>query len=158
MVHDHVAGEQVIHVTAMVEHEHEAGARVDVEKALLVGVYDTDPIGQPHEPSRDPVADTEVHVGIERRADLGGVVTDPVHRDAARDALVFGPAVGGFQHLGVVAQAIDQDLPAVELERPHSNAKPPVHFVDCLIDLASEEPTYARHEHALERHPAGENQ
>jgi hypothetical protein len=95
----------------VVHHEDDARFRVDAGEARLVGHVHAHPEEDAGGFPRQPVADPEIGVRIDRGDDLPGIPLDLGHHDVPRDVVRAGARAGGFQDLGVVHQTVDEDLP-----------------------------------------------
>ena len=81
-----VGRDDVVHVAAVVHHEHHGRVLGDGVQARVVGVADAHAVQRLRDAPRQPVADAEVHVGIEGRHDLARIALHLVQRHLARHA------------------------------------------------------------------------
>jgi hypothetical protein len=80
------------------------------------------------------------------------------HRDLARHVMGSRVFVGGSDHLRIVDQPVDQDLPLGELERLDLDSEAAVDPVDQAIQPAPQEPAAARDQQPVEQRPQRERQ
>ena len=92
---------------------------------------------------RQPIAKTEVDVGIEGGCDLAGVFQRLGLRHFCRHVIFFGVSLDRLDHLVIENELIDQRLLARELEGANLDIQPRIHFFDDAIDAALEIPAHA---------------
>ena len=148
--------QNVIHVAAVVHHEHQRRFGRHGGDSLLVDVADANPIHELGAVLRQPVADAEIDVGIEGRHDLAGVNFDPRHDGGAGDVLGLRLRLHRCLHARVVQQAIDQHSALRQFERRDLDIEPRVDLFDDPVHPAAKIPAHAREQQAIEDRPRRE--
>ena len=145
--------QDVIHVAAVIDHEHQRRARCDGPQRGLVGEADPHPVQQPGDRPRHRVADPEVDVGVERRHDLAHIAVNP--RPDGGDRLLGGLRMLGDRGLDarIVEQPVDQRLAPGQLERGQFDRQPAVQPLDHAVDAPTQEPAHARGQHQHQHRP-----
>ena len=137
----------------MVDDEHDAGIVIDRSQRLFVGGPEPHAVQQPNEPPGQVVADAEVRIGIERRHDFPGVPGRLRHQHVPRGSRCGRLPVDGFQHFGVVGQAIDEDLALGSREAGNLELQALIEVFDHAIEAAAYKPANAWHQHAVNDRP-----
>ena len=151
-----VRGDDVVHVAAVVHDEHHRGLLGDRVQPGVVGVADAHAVEETRQCLASPVADAEVHVGVERRHDLACVALHLIECHFTRHAARVGKRLRRLLHLVVEDQAVDQGLPAHLLERADADLQPPADVVEHAVGAALDEPARARQQQAVEQRPQGQ--
>ncbi len=152
-VRRHVRDDHVVHVASVVHDEHHARLGRDARQRLVVRVSQADAVEETHAPAREVVADAEVEVGVEGGHDLAGVALHLANQHLARGA---GRERLGFDRrrdLGVVGQAVDEDLSLRLVKCRHLELKPGVELGDDPIHLLAKEPAHTGDQQALHQRP-----
>jgi hypothetical protein len=152
------AGEDVVHVGAVVDDQHHGRVRVDARDALRVDVAEAHAVERARHAAADPVADAEVEVGVERRHDLAAIGFDLGHDLGKRDPVLRRVLLGRLLHPGIGEQAMDQRLPARALEGPDADAQARRHRVDDAVRRVRHQPAQGGDEEVLEERPHGERE
>ena len=148
-----VSDEHIIHIGAVVDDEHDGGVGVDLAQRVAIGKTKPHAVEQPRQPPGHARSDAEIEIGAERRYDLAGVAPGEVHRHFARHAGGLCVLLYGLDHVRIVEQAVDQHLPARQLERADAQLQPGVQLLDGPVGPPPQGPAYARDQQAVEQCP-----
>ena len=135
----------------MIDDEHDGGIGIDRAQRLVVHVAEPHAIQQGGQQARGPGSELEIGVGAEVRHDLAGIGLDARHRQCARLAGGGAMRFRGAHQLRVEHEAVDQALPARELERLDAQLQPAVELGDRLVEPPPQEPTHARDQQTIEQ-------
>ena len=143
--------EDVVHVAAVVHHEHHGGLRIYRGERLAVGSPKAYAIDKARESFRQPVTNAKVDVGVECRHDLACITVDTLHRHGHRHALVAGMLLRSGLHTRVDHQAVDQRTSPRQFELRQLDLQAHADLVDDLAHLAPEVPARAGEQQPLQR-------
>lgn len=82
--------QHVVHVAAVVHHEHHGRLRVDRGERLRIGIAEAHTIEELRAALGQPVADAKVEVGVERRHDLARIDVGALACQLERHVLLGG--------------------------------------------------------------------
>jgi len=135
----------------VVHHEDDGRRRVDPGEALLVAEPDPNPVQQRRGAPCEPVSQPEVGVGVEGGDDLPGIPLDLRHHDVSRYAALARARPGRREHLRVVHQAVDENLPFGQGEGADLEVQPFADLVEDDVHAAPQEPPDAGKKEAIHR-------
>ncbi len=133
-----------------------AASRGTAARAASSTAPEPHPVERARQRPRQPGADPEVGVGVERGDDLAGVAAHPGQGQLARQVLLVGGRVHRPHHLGVVDQAVDEHLSGGALEGADLDVETAVDLVDHPLDAAPQEEAHSGDQEPVEGGPGGQ--
>ena len=157
LVGGHEARQHVVHVRAVIHHQHYRGVGIDAGNAGGVDVAESHAVQRAGDGAPEPVADAKVEIGVERRHDLARIALDFFQHRGQRRAVARGVLLGGLLHLRIGEQAMHQRLAPRALERADADAQAMRDVVDHLVRRTRHHPAQRRNQQVLIEGPRGEH-